>query len=375
MDRNMEVSERHWLARGLICGFLILVSFNLTALILTGEGNGPVRDNAWPEGALAVANLSTRSSWWEGPPFGGGEHHFDYRGNTEQFREALEAFSKIVAPRLELVIHGESYSGFPTSRRDGANAPPPIDWSFTIWNPERWNLLYNNPKSFFGSDQPNFRQPVAPPRIDVYPGFGVRWDQVKVPTNVTVLDRRLASIGMPSGSGTVIRAEVFDIATGKPVKGARLDVSKPNEKGEYESFAGQETDARGHVELTKVPGANLRLSVSAPDYAPKEMGYQSGGSNTLVNLVVELSKSSSITGRVIDTSGEPVNGAKLSPANTLGIDGRGYAAPARVETVTDQDGRFEFKNLPHGFTGIWMMDPRFHYSGINDLYPVGGPGA
>src|SRR5712672_2209237 len=57
---NMKVStrsERRCLARSLVCWSLILVSFRVTALILTGEGNGPVRDNGWPEGALAVANL------------------------------------------------------------------------------------------------------------------------------------------------------------------------------------------------------------------------------------------------------------------------------------------------------------------------------
>src|SRR5262245_26515086 len=89
------------------CGVLlacISCAPKVPALILTGEGNVPVRDSGWPDGSLAVANLPTRVGWWEGPPFGGGEYHFDYRGNAEQFKAMLGLFTNINAPRLEIVI-------------------------------------------------------------------------------------------------------------------------------------------------------------------------------------------------------------------------------------------------------------------------------
>ena len=129
------------------------------ALIMTGKGE-PVTDAGWPAGALAVANLKSRLSWWEGPPFGGGEWQFLYRGDDAAFTETLAAFAAIRTPALDLFIH------------DGSGATPFLgddghfDWSFTVWVPANWNHLYNNPKSFFGSDQPQFRQPVAPPRLD-----------------------------------------------------------------------------------------------------------------------------------------------------------------------------------------------------------------
>src|SRR4051812_38318243 len=80
-------------------------SLTASALILSGTGNDPVHDAGWPGGALAVANSKSRVGWWEGPPFGGGEWQFLYRGDTEAFSQALAKFGAIRAPALELVIH------------------------------------------------------------------------------------------------------------------------------------------------------------------------------------------------------------------------------------------------------------------------------
>src|SRR6516164_5561474 len=65
------------------------------ALILTGEGNAPVRDPGWPRGALAVANLQSRVGWAEGPPFGGGQWTFYYDGDTVALQKRLDTFAEI----------------------------------------------------------------------------------------------------------------------------------------------------------------------------------------------------------------------------------------------------------------------------------------
>jgi len=67
----------------MVSAVICLGATRASALILTGEGNTPVTDAGWPAGTLVLANLKTRAGWWEGPPFGGGEWHFLYRGNTE----------------------------------------------------------------------------------------------------------------------------------------------------------------------------------------------------------------------------------------------------------------------------------------------------
>ena len=40
------------------------------ALIMTGTGNAPVSERAWPASSVKLVNLSARLGWWEGSPFG-----------------------------------------------------------------------------------------------------------------------------------------------------------------------------------------------------------------------------------------------------------------------------------------------------------------
>src|SRR6266550_298786 len=75
------------------------------SLFMVGKGNAPVADSGWPAGALNVANLKTRVGWWEGPPFGGGEWSFLYRGDAGDLNQALKTFSAIRAPALQVFIH------------------------------------------------------------------------------------------------------------------------------------------------------------------------------------------------------------------------------------------------------------------------------
>src|SRR3989442_7958487 len=84
--------------------FVFLCTRSALALITGGWGNDPVSDAGWPLGTLEVANLKTRVGFWEGPPFGGGQYQFLYRGNSDNFNAALAAFAKVIAPVRELVV-------------------------------------------------------------------------------------------------------------------------------------------------------------------------------------------------------------------------------------------------------------------------------
>jgi hypothetical protein len=165
----------------------LLAPFAAAALILSGEGNRPVSDPGWPNGALALANLQSRVGWWEGPPFGGGQWQFLYRGDARAFSEALTNFSLVQASSLELVVHdGPQTNVF---IRESADAR--VDWTFTVWVPASWNALYNNPSNTWNSADPNYHKPVEPPRMDVYIGGGqVDWANVAVPANIRVQDKR-----------------------------------------------------------------------------------------------------------------------------------------------------------------------------------------
>lgn len=356
----------------------VVCALTSSALILTGEGNAPVRDSGWPDGAHAVANVPTRVGWWEGPPFGGGEYHFDYRGNTEQFAAVLVLFTNINASRLEIVIHGDPYFGF--AGRRGSGQANPIDWSFTVWIPERWHALYNNPKSFFASDQPSFRKPVAAPRIDVYASTNVHLEKIRLPANsanMVVIDKRAVRSKKPSENVSKISAAIYDISTGKAVREARL-IAVPQGSAASDKTAAQPrfeaiADAKGHAVLEKIAGSYC-FEASAPGYAARLAGYEQIGSNTLKNFEIHLSKATSFTGYVVDLENLPVSGAKVAAQNVLAIDGLGYPMPTRAESLSDADGKFTLSGLPIGWTQIWLHDPRFHYSGVQELFPVGRSG-
>ena len=349
---------------------------NAPALIMVGRGNAPVQDSGWPQGAVAVANIKSRVGWWEGPPFGGGEWQFLYRGDTAAFENALAAFAAIRARALELVIHdGPEENTFLRDERS-PEANNQVDWTFTVWNPERWHMLYNNPKSFFGADQPNFRQPVAPPRLDVYVGGGgVDWTQVKVPAQIRVKDERASAAGLTASAGSVVRADIFDMASGKPIGSARVTVARsaanPQKGGsEYEKVAEGVCDDAGHLQLEKIPAGPCRISVSAAGYASRVLGYEQFGAHALRSFHVELSSWSSLHGVVTDTAGQSLKGVQVRADNPMGIDGRGYSSPESMQTLTDEAGQFELRGLPAGFTQLWASAPGHYFGDVTTLHSV-----
>jgi hypothetical protein len=152
---------------------MLAVAGVVQAMILVG-GADPIQDHGWPAGSVATANLPTRISWWAGSPFGTGSmYEFEYHDeNTEQFNKALKTFAQIRARRLELIVHNGPKTGRYRST-EPANRGKRIDWTFTVWNPDDWDNLYNSPRSYkINSDHPNFKKPVDPPRMDVYIGGG-----------------------------------------------------------------------------------------------------------------------------------------------------------------------------------------------------------
>ncbi|HEX8913799.1 MAG TPA: hypothetical protein VF796_15735, partial [Humisphaera sp.] len=207
----------------LTLAFVLVVLLAATAahaLIAVGRGNDPVPDRNWPAGSVAVANLKTRFGWWEGPPFGGGQTQFVYRGDTAAFQAALDAFAAVRAPRLELVVHeGPTHSPFFADgdpAKPEAKAASRVDWSFTVWDPRSFHQLYNNPTSVFSARDPSgaFRGDVDPPRLDVYvggapAGQGVEWAKVRVPANLAVTDERASANGYAVASGSVVKGEAY----------------------------------------------------------------------------------------------------------------------------------------------------------------------
>jgi 5-hydroxyisourate hydrolase-like protein (transthyretin family) len=357
-----------------LCGAL-LAPLTVSGLIMVGRGNDPVRDAGWPDGALDVANLKARIGWWEGPPFGGGEWQFLYRGNSELLNQTLAAFARIRASSLELVVHDGPHENTFLKDKDKPDSDARVDWTFTVWNPERWHLLYNNPKSFFMADHPNFRRPVDAPRLDVYlrDGGEIDWAKTKVPANIRVRDERAIASGIDTNSGTVVRADVFDMATGKPVRSARLIVARmvqggQNPQTDYEKIAEVTTDTAGRAQAEKIPAGTYRVSVTADGYASRLLGYHQFGERAFKQFNIDLAQATSVQGTVTDTKAQPLKGIKVRASNVMAIDGRGYNSTETREATTDDAGRFELTALPAGFTQLRAHAPGYYFGDVSSVY-------
>ena len=368
-----------------ICTALLFFPSSLPALIQVGRGNAPVQDNGWPDGALEVANLKSRVGWWEGPPFGGGEHQFLYRGDTTTFQQALDAFAAIRAPALDLVVHDGPHESPFLKLGEDTKTETRVDWTFTVWRPESWHRLFNNPKLIFYEKSPNFRKPVDPPRLDVYIyGGQVEWAKVKVPANVRLRDERASALGADLSDGSMIQADIFEMETGRPVYGARLLVEKisrqpgPDSPVLKERIAEAVAGASGRIQVSKVPADRIRVSVTAEGYAARRLDERLLNRPEFLKFVVELAKVASVTGIVTDTQGHPIKGAKVRTATELGLnglgydDGRHYEPPDSWSVATDAAGRFELKGLPTGFAQLFVSMAGYYFGDVHTIHDVPG---
>jgi hypothetical protein len=346
---------------------LLLLATHASGLILSGRGNDPIEDHNWPAGALELANLTTRIGWWEGPPFGGGEHHFCYRGDTAAFQKALDRFAAIRAPQLDLIFtDGPMLDQFMTSEKDPKDDGR-IDWMFVVWDPQSWYHLYNDPKGTWNADDPHFHQPLRAPTLEVYlggEGGQIDGSKIKVPAGVTVTDERADQNGAAHGS--LIRGDVYDILTSKPIEGVQVEVATQEKR-----IARGKTDAGGHFEVKDFPPGSRRIIASAKGYAPRLIGYYVFRGNTLKRFpAVRLAPAALIAGSATDTDGKPLQGVTVRADGCMGVDGLGYPMSQSPQTTTDDKGRFELTGLPRGFVHLHARKEAFQQVDVLALHAV-----
>ena len=336
-----------------------------SALITGTHGNHPVQNMGWPTGSERVANLATRLGYWEGPPFGGGQYHFLYRcEKTAQFNRALEVFSEIRAPMLKLIVEDGPGRSFwlDAEHRDRPDGDARTDWAFEVCKPATWHLLYNNPNSVFAPDSDNFRKPVPAPTIKVYIGGGgpIVWEDVRIPDNIEVIDKRAEAAPVKPIGGGLIQGEVYDMSTGQVITGAEVVLLKHDGQRDWNETARTKTDEHGSFNVGKIPGGRHKIRVRAEGYASRFCGSYEIKGNTYHKIVTELAGANSASGIVTDPAGKPIPDVTVTAREAMGIDGRGYS-PADVESVTTgADGRFEITGLPRGFTMIHCRSGTLH---------------
>ncbi|HWB14276.1 MAG TPA: carboxypeptidase-like regulatory domain-containing protein [Pirellulales bacterium] len=352
------------------------------ALITGGFGNDPVHDAGWPNGSLEVANLQSRVGWWEGPPFGGGRYVYLYREkDTAAFNKALAKFAQIKSRKLELVVHDGPHESFwlQDHQKPPGEAQPQarVDWTFTVWRPESWHRLYNDPRTTFASDQREFRRPVDPPRVDLYVGLGnIDFAQVELPDSVTVRDERRSAAADQADAASAFAGRVTDIRTGKPIAGAAVEavrsVARPQGGYEVEKVASAVTDGDGNYRLDNLDAGVLALNIRADGFASRAVSLGHDEQPAYRPIDVELSPQAAILGRVLDDQGEPLAGVIVSTTTALAIDGRGYAGAAYRKAETDREGRFELRDLPMGFAQLSYRKERYYHTPLGELLAVPG---
>ena len=350
-----------------------LFALSAHALIMVG-GKEPVTDHNWPAGSLDVANHKARLSYLEGPPFGGGEYTFQYRGDTATFNDILSRFVQIKAPDLLLVIHDGPGSNPVATREEKNKADSRVDFSFTVWTPENFYHLYANSTSFFAVDRPEFRSEVSPPRLDVWSNErGVNLEQMQIPPGVRILDERAISHGYKAEDQSVITGVAYDMLSSKPVGAVELvmekhDTAAPADAGwVYKVVGTAVADADGRFELKKLDAGQYHASLRCTGYASRSLGYVDLGAGTFKSFTIRMSPAIEQTGRIVDNAGQPLAKVAVRIDSRIAVDGRGYPQPESPKVLTDADGRFTLTDLPRGQAQITARAD--HHYQVDSLKP------
>jgi len=222
-----------------------------------------------------------------------------------------------------------------------------VDWEFAVWNPASFYQLYNGADAF-DSDDPEFRQELEPPQMDVYAVPGrIDWSKVKVPTNVTVKDERATANGYRPEDGAVIRGSMYDMLTSKPLAAGQIVLESYDGK-KYETEISIASDANGRFEARHVPPGYYRVVARCSGYVPRVLDSVEFYGDTLKSSYARLSPTQAIRGTVVDTAGKPLGGVAVRSEEIIGLDGRGYSLPDNVSIVSGSDGRFVLDRIPAG---------------------------
>jgi hypothetical protein len=162
----------------------------------------------------------------------------------------------------------------------------------------------------------------------------------------------------PARRGTaVIRGRVVAADTGRPLRRARVTVSS-SELGP-EGRRTTSTNPDGLFEIKELRAARYRVSVTRGGYLPLEYGQRRPGeqgrpvqlsdAEVLEKIDFVLPRMGTITGRVTDEIGEPIEGVSVYAMRLLYFEGRRRLVPIGSSTVTTDDvGEYRINRLAPG---------------------------
>lgn len=352
---------------------LLLIGFAVTAasgqsawaLIMGGEGNKPLNDPGWPKGAAAVFNTETRVAWWEGPPFGGGQWHAECRGDATALSLVLQDYAKVDIPKKRVVLHdgfGQSF-WLNTGNDLGKKGRALIDWQIMVWQADRLKFQQDLPARFRGMGLQD--QSLA--QIDVYTGGFVRWDDVIVPKGLEIIDERLEAHGFKITDGNVLEGIVVDHETGKPLSAKVVVTSTKSSENDAKAAAvltEGTADAQGHWVLKNIAPGRGAVVISAEGYVPRNIAYgQYDDKPRWSRHDSSLCKATSISGRVVDVDGKPLDDVTVQFEFETKKAER-YDTPAATSVRTNANGEFRHDEVPVGATTLWVRKTGYVRPGL-----------
>lgn len=351
----------------LLFGTLLLLASQQHAFALIMGGSGPPHhDPGWPAGTFEAASVPSVVQWMEGPPFGGGQWIFSFRGDTDALNESLEAFGKINAPDLEVIVHASS--GIAPGTNDET-----ADWTLEAWVPRNFHYFYNNPCIPKDLGDPKMIGKPCAPRLTVFLGGDSRidWAKVKLPVSVKVTDLREEESENTSQEGGVISGVVYDMGTGKPIGDAEVTLTNYYSKSS-EPIAPPKThtDSSGGFRIEAVREGGYHIDIKADGYTGRRQGYFVAKKGEASRSVLYLAKSTKVEGIVTDSDDKPLAGVNLKLIWFIGLDGIPYEPLYSLgSATTGSGGAFVIEDMPEGYFKVHTRE-QWHINRFDAWIPT-----
>lgn len=125
-------------------------------------------------------------------------------------------------------------------------------------------------------------------------------------------------------------------------------------------------------EIEVVGPGTYQIQVAAEDYAPKWSSIIN--TDMPETAIIELTKGGTLSGKVINEKGEPINGAKV-----MALSYCGGSKPRTIDVFSNQqdavetnNGDFIIENLPSGIETLKVVHPDYTFKIIGDIEIVEG---
>lgn len=327
---------------------LLILASPSQALITGGTHDGPIENPGWPAGVAEAFNVRGRVAFWEGPPFGGGQYHGEYRGDTAALNDVLDLFGQIQNDNKRIEIEeGTAPSGW-LRLADKNKKPVECDWKLMVWNASSWKQL-SGMRAGLDPTDPADRDKGPPTVLTIYTGGNIKWGEVKLPEGVEVVDNRLAAHGFSQQDGYVCQGQLRDLESDQPIAGQLLVelVETPGTGGyEYTRKMQVDTEDDGTWTIKNFPQGRYRLTVESSGYVPRIVGHVSNeGGSKWREFACRIAKPVDFSGRVL-ANGKPAAGVSVRLIGITPDGDRRYESTQQFDATTDEQGEFRIEALP-----------------------------